>query len=93
MIKLTEIQQEYLKTSMTILKVLIDKGQALSDDLDHNKREIKELYRKSLDFVSRDMGREPFPEGTVVVQGEDDELYIEVRSPCEEPAEPVESMN
>mgnify|MGYP003137169605 CR=1 FL=1 len=91
MIKLTEIQQEYLKTSMTILKVLIEKGETLSANLEENRELVKNHYRKSLDFVSRDMGREPFPEGTVVVQGEGEELLIDIRSSCGDEGKPVDS--
>ena len=82
MIKLTEIQQEYLKTSMSVVSVLIKQSEDLEQQIEDKREEIKGYYRKALDFVARDMGQNPFPDGTVVLKGEEGELYLE-KPPCD----------
>ena len=88
--ELTEIQQEYLKTSMSVVSVLIEQAGGLEQQLKDKRDEISGYYRKALDFVARDMGRDPFPEGTVVMKNENGDLYLEIKKACEDDDKPVD---
>ena len=89
-VELTEIQQEYLKTSMSVVSVLIEQAGGLEQQLKDKRDEISGYYRKALDFVARDMGRDPFPEGTVVMNNDNGDLYLEIKKACEDDDKPVD---